>query len=46
MQDVYVVSGARTAIGTFGGALRDQPPSSLGDTGREAGDVASRRRAG
>ncbi len=28
--DVHFLSGARTAIGDFGGALRDQPPAVLG----------------
>lgn len=37
MTDVYIVSGVRTAIGTFGGALKDTPPSELGvATAREA----------
>lgn len=30
IKDVVVVSGVRTAIGTFGGALKDIPPSQLG----------------
>ncbi|TWG94380.1 acetyl-CoA C-acetyltransferase [Luteimonas sp. J16] len=30
MTDVFLVSAMRTAIGTFGGALRDVPPSDLG----------------
>ena len=30
MQDVVIVSGVRTAIGTFQGALRDKPPTELG----------------
>ena len=30
MTDVFIVSGARTAIGTFGGSLKDTPPSMLG----------------
>lgn len=30
MTDVYIVSGVRTAIGTFGGSLKDTPPSELG----------------
>ncbi len=30
MKDVVIVSGARTAIGTFGGSLKDFPPSQLG----------------
>ncbi len=30
MTDVYIVSGVRTAIGTFGGSLKDTPPSGLG----------------
>jgi acetyl-CoA C-acetyltransferase len=29
MNEVYVVSGVRTAIGTFGGSLKDIPPSEL-----------------
>ncbi|HBK47177.1 MAG TPA: acetyl-CoA C-acyltransferase [Xanthomonadaceae bacterium] len=37
MTDVFIVSGVRTAIGSFGGALRDTPPSELGvATAREA----------
>ena len=28
--DVYVVSAVRTAIGTFGGSLKDTPPTALG----------------
>lgn len=30
MQDVVIVSGVRTAIGTFGGSLKDTPPTELG----------------
>lgn len=30
MQDIYIVSAARTAVGTFGGALKNQSPGSLG----------------
>ena len=30
LKDVVIVSGVRTAIGDFGGALRDQPPTRLG----------------
>lgn len=30
MTDVYLLSAARTAIGTFGGALKDQRPGELG----------------
>jgi acetyl-CoA C-acetyltransferase len=29
-REVVVVSGARTAIGTFGGSLKDMPPTALG----------------
>ena len=29
-RDVVILSGVRTAIGTFGGALKDTPPSALG----------------
>jgi acetyl-CoA C-acetyltransferase len=50
-REVVVVSGVRTAIGTFGGALKDVPPTQLGATvtrealarakveGREVGHV-------
>ena len=31
-QDIVILSGARTAIGTFGGALAATPPSQLGTT--------------
>ena len=30
MKDIYVVNGCRTAIGTFGGALKDVPAATLG----------------
>ncbi len=37
MTDVFIVSAVRTAIGAFGGALRDTPPSQLGvATAKEA----------
>ena len=29
MTDVYIVSGVRTAVGTFGGSLKDTTPSAL-----------------
>ncbi len=29
-RDVVIVSGVRTAIGTFGGSLKDHPPTALG----------------
>jgi acetyl-CoA C-acetyltransferase len=32
MREVVLVSGARTAIGTFGGSLKDVPPTQLGAT--------------
>ncbi|MBV8208621.1 MAG: acetyl-CoA C-acyltransferase family protein [Burkholderiaceae bacterium] len=32
MREVVVASGARTAIGTFGGSLKDLPPAQLGAT--------------
>jgi acetyl-CoA C-acetyltransferase len=32
MREVVVVSAARTAIGTFGGSLKDVPPTQLGAT--------------
>jgi acetyl-CoA C-acetyltransferase len=37
MTDVYILSAARTAIGTFGGSLKDSAPGDLGGlVGREA----------
>ncbi len=30
MEDVYILSGARTAVGDFGGSLKDFSPSALG----------------
>ncbi len=37
MTDVFIVSAVRTAIGAFGGALKDTPPSQLGvATAKEA----------
>jgi acetyl-CoA C-acetyltransferase len=37
MTDVFIVSGVRTAIGAFGGSLKDTPPSELGvATAKEA----------
>ena len=30
--DIVILSGARTAIGTFGGALAATPPTKLGST--------------
>ena len=30
MRDVYVVSSCRTAVGTFGGSLKDTPPADMG----------------
>ncbi|NNF90437.1 MAG: acetyl-CoA C-acyltransferase, partial [Boseongicola sp.] len=32
MKDIVILSGARTAIGTFGGALAGTPPITLGAT--------------
>ncbi|KRB79375.1 acetyl-CoA acetyltransferase [Sphingomonas sp. Root710] len=32
MEDIYIVGAARTAIGDFGGALKDVPPADLGVT--------------
>jgi acetyl-CoA C-acetyltransferase len=32
MKDVYIVAAARTAVGTFGGSLKDVPPTTLGAT--------------
>ena len=37
MTDVFIISAVRTAVGAFGGSLRDVPPSDLGvATAREA----------
>lgn len=37
MKEVIIAAGARTAVGTFGGALKDVPPIDLGSTAiREA----------
>ncbi len=30
MRPIYILSGVRTAIGSFGGSLRDVPPARLG----------------
>src|SRR5688572_18435633 len=30
LEPVYIVAGTRTAIGSFGGSLKDVPPSKLG----------------
>ena len=35
-RDVFVVSAVRTAIGTFGGSLKDVPPSTLATTALKA----------
>lgn len=32
MQDVFIVAAVRTAVGGFGGTLRDVPPAQLGST--------------
>ncbi|MEO1503102.1 MAG: beta-ketothiolase BktB [Pseudomonadota bacterium] len=40
-RDVYILEGRRTAIGTFGGALRDTPPSALGAAAAKAVLAAS-----
>ncbi|MEM9096652.1 MAG: acetyl-CoA C-acyltransferase, partial [Pseudomonadota bacterium] len=40
-RDVYILEGRRTAIGTFGGALRDTPPSALGAAAAKAALAAS-----
>jgi acetyl-CoA C-acetyltransferase len=36
MDDIVILSGARTAIGTFGGALAACPPITLGATAAKA----------
>ena len=40
MEDIYIVSGARTAIGDFGGSLKGFMPSDLG--GKVASEAISR----
>jgi acetyl-CoA acetyltransferase len=36
MDEIVILSGARTAIGTFGGALAGVPPITLGATAAKA----------
>ena len=36
MTDIVILSGARTAIGTFGGTLAGTPPITLGTTAAKA----------
>ncbi|MFQ6547519.1 acetyl-CoA C-acyltransferase family protein [Aestuariibius sp. 2305UL40-4] len=36
MTDIFILSGARTAIGTFGGGLKDVPPAQLGTVAAKA----------
>ncbi len=36
MKDIFILSGARTAIGTFGGGLKDVPPAQLGTVAAKA----------
>ncbi|HEY2132678.1 MAG TPA: acetyl-CoA C-acyltransferase family protein [Acetobacteraceae bacterium] len=43
-REVYIVSGVRTAIGDFGGSLKDLPPSELG--ARVAREALSRAEVG
>jgi len=40
-RDIYVVSAARTAIGTFGGTLKDSPPIDLATTAIKAATARS-----
>jgi acetyl-CoA C-acetyltransferase len=40
MREVAIIAGARTAIGTFGGALKDTPPTALG--ARVVGEALTR----
>ena len=44
-RDVVIVGGARTAIGSFGGALKDVPPTELAATHRARGRAPGRHRA-
>ena len=37
MKEIYVVNCCRTAIGSFGGSLKDTPAADLGVTGIAAG---------
>jgi acetyl-CoA C-acetyltransferase len=30
MQDIFIISASRTAVGSFGGSLKDSPPAELG----------------
>ena len=39
MKDVYLVSCCRTAIGTFGGTLKDVPAAQLGSIVAKAGSI-------
>ena len=41
MREVVVVSGVRTAIGTFGGSLKDVPPTPARGHRRRRGVEAS-----
>ena len=41
-RDVFVVSAVRTAIGTFGGSLKDVPPSALATTALNAANESDR----
>ena len=41
MQDVVILSGARTAIGTFGGSLAGTPPIKLGSIVAKAARIDS-----
>ena len=34
--EIFILSGARTAIGAFGGSLKDHNPTALGVTGWSA----------
>ncbi|MET0588858.1 MAG: acetyl-CoA C-acyltransferase, partial [Novosphingobium sp.] len=40
MEDIYIVSGVRTAVGDFGGSLKGFMPSDLG--GKVATEALSR----
>ena len=42
MREVMVVSGARTAIGGYGGSLKDTPPTKLGAIAIKEAVIADR----
>ena len=45
MKEVYVVNCCRTAVGSFGGSLKDTPATELGRRGGEGGAEPRRSEA-